>query len=97
MARALHRDGVEVLLRLCRRLLDRVASYDCLRALHDEWASEAEILEESRSDPRFGGESPETAAGRRARDEQARSVALAWLDSRLPPENGAGAAGGGAR
>ncbi|HYG62005.1 MAG TPA: hypothetical protein VEL74_05460, partial [Thermoanaerobaculia bacterium] len=94
MARALHRDGVEVLLRLCRRLLDRVASYDHLRALHDEWASEAEILEESRTDPRFGGESPEALERRRARDEQARDVALAWLDSRLSPEAGAG---GGAR
>jgi hypothetical protein len=97
MARALHRDGVEVLLRLCRRLLDRVTSYDRLRALHDEWASEVEILEESRTDPRFGGESPEVAEGRRARDERARTAALAWLDSRLQPEERVGAPGGDGR
>lgn len=43
-ARALHRDGVELLLRLCRVYIERVLYHDRLRARFDLWGDEAEIL-----------------------------------------------------
>lgn len=43
-ARALHRDGVELLLRLCRVYIERVLYHDRLRARFDLWGSESEIM-----------------------------------------------------
>src|SRR6185295_14229267 len=48
MARAILRDGIELLLRLCRLVLERALSLDLLRTLCDEWGDEAEVLAESR-------------------------------------------------
>lgn len=87
-ARAIYRDGVDVLLRLCRLAVERVLSLDRLRALHDEWASPEEILAEGRRD-RCGGEDVESlAAAHRERDRELRAELLEWLDSRLRPEGG---------
>jgi len=66
-ARALLRDGVEPLLRLCRRLLERLSEPGRLAVMHDHWADEAEIL---------AGEEPADPEGPRRR-------ALEWLESRL--------------
>ena len=43
-ARALHRDGVELLLRLCRVYIERVLYHDRLRARYDYWGDESEIV-----------------------------------------------------
>jgi hypothetical protein len=43
-ARSLHRDGVELLLRLVRVYLERVLYHDRLRARHDHWGDAQEIL-----------------------------------------------------
>lgn len=88
-ARAIHRDGVDVLLRLCRLFLERVLSYDRLRALHDEWGDVEECLAEARLDKLGDAEAGRLAAERRRRDEADRHALLAWLDSRLRPEGGA--------
>ncbi|HEX3128826.1 MAG TPA: hypothetical protein VH394_15955 [Thermoanaerobaculia bacterium] len=69
-ARALHRDGLEPLLRLCRRLLERIPDPDRLQVLHDHWADEAEILAEASLDEKGGAW------------EDARRRVLDWLDSR---------------
>ena len=46
-ARALHRDGVELLLRLCRVYIERVLYHDRLRARYDYWGDEVEIMTDS--------------------------------------------------
>lgn len=84
-ARALHRDGLELLLRLARLMLERVLYHDRLRALHDQWPEEltgaaAEAGEAATAD---------AARARRERDERLRHGLLAWLDSRLRPEGSA--------
>ena len=70
-ARALHRDGLEPLLRLCRRLLEKIPDPNRLQVLHDHWADEAEILAEAGLDGTGGVW------------EDARRQVLDWLDSRL--------------
>jgi hypothetical protein len=86
-AMTLHRDGVEVILRLCRLLIERVLQPDRLLALHDDWGDEQEIL--------AGGDLPSQAAEGDAREiagerwkhyGELRKGALEWLDSRLRPE-----------
>ena len=79
-ARAVYRDGVDVLLRLCRRVVERVGSTERLRALHDEWADLEEILAE-------GSEVPD---GDRPDPDPASARLLDWLDSRLLPEDDGG-------
>jgi hypothetical protein len=69
-ARALHRDSLEPLLRLCRRLLERIPDPNRLQVLHDHWADEAEILAEAGLKDNGGVW------------EDARRQALDWLDSR---------------
>jgi hypothetical protein len=78
-ARAVYRDGLELPLRLCRLMIERVLSYDRLRARHDEWGEEEEILAESRD----AEAAPDETAG-----EAVRHAVLEWLDSRLQPEGG---------
>lgn len=120
-ARALHRDGVELLLRLCRVYIERVLYHDRLRARFDYWGDELEIMTDhgepqgaqSPSDPGATNatgtwfvdlsnlESPVVRAGAdqtsasapsptganvRLHDQEVRSRALVWLDSRLRPE-----------
>jgi len=75
MARAILRDGIELLLRLCRLVLERALSLDLLRTLCDEWGDEAEVLAESRGE-----------AGSFADWERARICGLAWLASRVRSE-----------
>jgi len=79
-ARAIHRDGLELLLRLCRLVLERAPSLDLLRTLFDEWGDEAEIISESRAESRV-----QTASA--ADWQQAKVDALAWLNSRLRSED----------
>jgi hypothetical protein len=79
-ARAIHRDGLDLLLRLCRLVLERAPSLDLLRTLFDEWGDEAEIIGESRAESR--GETASAADWQRAKN-----VALAWLNSRLRSED----------
>jgi hypothetical protein len=95
-ARAVYRDGVDLLLRLVRLAIERILSLARLRALHDEWGDEAEILAETRGEAAAGpGSAPSNEAA--APDEHVRHGLLQWLDSRLQPEGGmeigAGAAG----
>ncbi|HSS78106.1 MAG TPA: hypothetical protein VLV54_15355, partial [Thermoanaerobaculia bacterium] len=78
-ARAIYRDGLELPLRLCRLMIERILSPDRLRALYDEWGVEAEIIAESQG---------EEGAASAAFSEAVRHEALAWLDSRLQPEGG---------
>jgi hypothetical protein len=80
-ARAIYRDGVALLLRLARLAVERVLSLARLRALHDEWGDEREILAETRGEATPG----QSAA---APDETLRHGLLQWLDSRLQPEGG---------
>ncbi|HET9765848.1 MAG TPA: DEAD/DEAH box helicase [Thermoanaerobaculia bacterium] len=75
MSHTIRRDGLELLLRLCRLALERATDLERLRALYDEWGSEDEVLAES-----CGG------AGSFVDDQRARANALAWLDSRLRSE-----------
>ncbi|HEX2253790.1 MAG TPA: DEAD/DEAH box helicase [Thermoanaerobaculia bacterium] len=82
-ARALYRDGIELLLRLARLYLERVLYHDRLRALHDQWPDEP-----------GGGAVAEAGEERREREEAVRHRVLAWLDSRLRPEGGAAALSG---
>ncbi len=77
-ARALYRDGLELPLRLCRLLLERVLSHERLRALYDEWGEEADLAAE-----RWGETCDDAAASAELRHQ-----VLAWLDSRLRPEGG---------
>lgn len=87
-ARAVYRDGVALLLRLCRLLVERVLSLDRLLALYDEWGDEEEILEEARAEAGGGKRAEEVADERREAHETLRHSLLEWLDSRLPPEGG---------
>ncbi|MFU8804173.1 MAG: hypothetical protein ACNA8W_10220, partial [Bradymonadaceae bacterium] len=84
-ARAIHRDGVELLLRLVRVYLERVLYHDKLMAQFDHWGEESEVIQ-AFVDEAGEGESDEERARRRRRR------ALTWLDSRLRPE-GRGLAG----
>ncbi|QDG52609.1 DEAD/DEAH box helicase [Persicimonas caeni] len=79
-AQAIHRDGVELLLRLCRVYLERVLYHDRLRARYDYWANEDELVGRRRRTDKGPQDSE------RERDQQARKRALTWLDSRLRPE-----------
>ncbi|HSL84706.1 MAG TPA: hypothetical protein VLF66_18170, partial [Thermoanaerobaculia bacterium] len=81
-------DGVDVLLRLCRLVVERVLSLDRLRALHDEWANLGEILAESHRDPGGGDDVESVAVEHRESDRGLRGELLEWLDSRLQPEGG---------
>lgn len=72
MARAILRDGLELLLRLCRLVLERAPSLDLLRTLFDEWGDEAESRGETASATDW---------------QRAKGTALAWLDSRLRSED----------
>lgn len=85
-ARAIHRDGIDLLFRICRLVLDRVQDLGRLRALHDEWGSEAEVLAESRADRLSKGVVLEDTQVLADRERRARQTALAWLDSRLQSE-----------
>jgi hypothetical protein len=87
-ARAIYRDGVDVVLRLCRLVVERVLSLDRLRALHDEWASREEILAEGRRELGGARGLEALAAARREGDQDLRKRLLTWLDSRLRPEGG---------
>jgi hypothetical protein len=94
-AHAIHRDGVELLLRLCRLYLERVLPHDRLRARYDFWADPDELLSRrpaSLGGPETGETEAEGAESALERDEAARTRALDWLNSRLRPE---GSAGGG--
>lgn len=93
-ARALHRDGVELLLRLCRVYIERVLYHDRLRARHDLWGDEAEIMRELGA---HGADDPDASSDDltpavpdggsiRETDRATRRGALVWLDSRLRPE-----------
>jgi len=88
-ARAIYRDGLDLLLRLCRLTLERVLPLTRLRALHDEWGTRAEVLAEARRDPSEQEGIEATAERRRLEDQALRKSVLAWLDSRLQPEGGA--------
>jgi hypothetical protein len=77
-ARALHRDKIEELLRLCRLLLERVLDPSRLLAVHDHWGDEEEIL--------AAGGAGGFDDGGGERWQAARREALIWLDSRLRPE-----------
>lgn len=84
-ARALHRDGVEMLLRLTRLVIERVLYHDRMRALYDHWGTENNPAgdwapEDPKKSPR------ERLRARREYDEKVRHSALEWLDSRLRPE-----------
>ncbi|MEM8961346.1 MAG: hypothetical protein AAGD38_07715 [Acidobacteriota bacterium] len=87
---ALHRDGLELTLRLARLVIERVLDYDRLLAFHDHWASEAgaltlEVDPNDDQDKRVQG-------FRHGRHEAIRHAALAWLDHHLRPEGGPAAA-----
>lgn len=85
-ARALHRDGIDLLLRVCRLILRKVGDLSRLRAVYDEWGSEAEVLAESRADRRAAGTALEDTQARQDREQRARANALDWLESRLQME-----------
>jgi hypothetical protein len=93
-AHAVFNDGVEPLLRLCRLFLERVLYHDRLRARFDTWGDAAAVLSGADSSvasgPTVGSIDAATLAERRERDEANRHRALAFLDSRLRPEVGAG-------
>src|SRR5699024_7138416 len=91
-ANAIHRDGVELLLRLCRVYLERVLYHDRLRARYDYWADPAELSGQQhgarhREKPaQRASEGADEPISERERDQRARRRALTWLDSRLRPE-----------
>ncbi|HYO12898.1 MAG TPA: DEAD/DEAH box helicase family protein [Thermoanaerobaculia bacterium] len=85
-ARAVHRDGIDLLFRICRLVLRRVRDLSQLRALHDEWGNETEVLAESRADRQAVGVVLEDTQALQDREQRAREIALAWLDSRLQTE-----------
>jgi hypothetical protein len=62
-ARSLHRDGVELLLRLVRVYLERVLYHDRLRARYDHWGDAQEILG---GDEELGAAVPPALPGLRA-------------------------------
>lgn len=70
-ARALHRDGVELLLRLCRVYIERVLYHDRLRARFDYWGDELELMSD-------GGE-PQGAASMRDEEPPAPNATGTWF------------------
>lgn len=107
IARAIHRDGVELLLRLTRMHLERVLYHDRLVALHDHWSdgsgerglyadwpAEEPAMAEG-DEATGGGPTPaDLTRRRRQHEESLRHQALEWLDSRLRPEGDAAAFSG---
>ncbi|AWV89751.1 DEAD/DEAH box helicase [Bradymonas sediminis] len=94
-AHAIHRDGVELLLRFCRVYLERVLYHDRLRARYDFWADEDELHGRRRvGQARSRDDIYYEDLSERDRDQFARKRALSWLDSRLRPE---GSSTGGKR
>lgn len=85
-ARAIHRDGIDLLLRTCRLVLRRIQNLRRLRELYDEWGNEAEVLAESRADRQSAGVVLEDTQALQDRKRQAHTVALDWLESRLQTE-----------
>jgi hypothetical protein len=91
---AIERDGLEILLRMARRVLERVLYHDRLMVRFDEWGDEAELLEAAQTEDVLraaeqdhGQEAGKMAPqGRRARDAERRRRALTWLDGVLQPE-----------
>ncbi len=69
-ARAIYRDGIELLLRLCRLVIEEIVDHERIRALYDHWGDPDEI---QTSAPEAGG-------------ADARDGALDWLNGRLQPE-----------
>jgi hypothetical protein len=88
-ARAVHRDGVDLLLRLCRLVIERVLSLHRLVSLYDQWGLRDEIEAEARVERSRGADAQALAEHRKTRDAERRGQLLAWLDSRLRPESGA--------
>jgi hypothetical protein len=82
-AQAIHRDGVELLLRLCRVYLERVLYHDRLRARYDLWADADELFGRRKS---TADQRADDQQRRRELDQDARKRALRFLDSRLRPE-----------
>lgn len=79
-ARAVHRDGVELLLRMSRLYIERVLNHDRLRANFDHWGDLAELRSERGQ--AVGGD----AAAKQEAVRRTRVRALTWLDSRLRAE-----------
>lgn len=75
-ARALRRDGLKLLLRLVRRVLERLEDHRRLLALYDEWADSENLW----------GAGIDDEGKDAGRESERRRDALAWLDSRLRPE-----------
>lgn len=90
IARAVHRDGVELLLRLTRLILERVLYHDRLLALHDHWPDDGTGAAPAAGEGGLG----EGLRRRREHEEAVRHGALEWLDSRLRPEGDAAAFAG---
>jgi hypothetical protein len=88
-ARAIYRDGADLLLRLCRLVVERVLSLDRMLAIYDEWGDRREIHQEARAEAGVGKRVEDLARERREKHEKLRLSLLEWLDSRLPPEAGA--------
>src|SRR5215210_7404028 len=87
MAQAVHRDGLETLLRLCRLLIERVLSPDRLLALHDHWGDADEILASSDLPSEIAGSDAEARVQAAwARYQALRQGTLTWLDQHLRPE-----------
>jgi hypothetical protein len=82
-AAAIHRDGVDLLLRLCRVYLERVLYHDRLLARFDHWGDFDELLENRLRNARPSRKDV------RERDKARRHRVLEWLDSRLRPEGSA--------
>jgi hypothetical protein len=85
-AQAIHRDGVELLLRLCRVYLERVLYHDRLRARYDLWADADELFGRRTTPSEQSDFELQAGASERERDHKARKSALEFLDSRLRPE-----------
>lgn len=88
-ARAIHRDGVDLLLRLARLFIERVLSHHRLLALHDQWGSPEEIEAEGQAQQKRGKDLRELAKHRGELHGERRKQLLRWLESRLGPEGGA--------
>ncbi|MFH1465184.1 MAG: DEAD/DEAH box helicase family protein [Pseudomonadota bacterium] len=93
-SRAVHRDGIELLLRLSRLVIERVLYHDRLRARFDHWGDRREIMLGQgvvdrgalRGVADASGEAPDFQSRYREADFQLRRDTLIWLDSRLRPE-----------
>jgi len=88
-ARAIHRDGVDLLLRLSRLVIERVLSLHRLLALHDQWGSSEEIEAEGRAEQKRGEDLKKLAEHRSELYAKRRRQLLDWLESRLGREGGA--------